>query len=349
MASAWPDKISILVPVYNSAETLGACVDSVLAEGDENCELILVDDGSADGGGALCDEYARRYPGLVRAVHQENRGLILARRRGIALAEGELCLFLDADDMLAAGSLQVIRGILAETDADIVLFNYDNLYETTGAVETDEVIFKDGSVFEGESKRRVYEEMIRGWRLNNLCMKAIKTALVREDDTPYKEYAHLRFGEDLLQSLYPITQAKRIVYCAKPLYIYRHARTSMIGGAARRRDESEAIIERLAAYMRLWDMDDPAMREVFAIRRINGKLAIFWQGYRAADGPEGRRALLMEDWTARLDPETRAYLKSPAIPFRKRLQLWAIRRKNRPLLWLLERFGGRKIRRQYGE
>jgi len=337
------------VPVYNSAGTLGACVDSVLVQNDANIELILVDDGSTDGGGALCDEYEKRHPGLIRVVHQENRGLIMARRRGIAMATGELSMFLDADDMLMPNSLATIRTILAETGADIVLFNYDNLYETTGVVETDEALFEDGRVFAGEGKRRVYEEMIRTWRLNNLCMKAIKTALLQSDDTPYEDYAHLRFGEDLLQSLYPVTHAARIAYCARPLYIYRHARTSMIGGAVRRDEESDAIIERLSAYMQRWDMNSPAMREAFATRRIQSRLTVFWQRYRAADSRQKRRALVAEDWTVRLSPETRRYLESHSIPWRRRLQLRAIHRKNLPLLWLLERFGGRKIRRQYDD
>lgn len=349
MQHAWQDKISILVPVYNSAGTLGACVDSVLAQQDANIELILVDDGSTDGGGALCDEYEKRHPGLLRVVHQENRGLIMARRRGIAMATGRMSMFLDADDMLTPDCLATIRAVLVKTGAEIVLFNYDNLYETTGIVETDKPLFEDGIVFAGKNKRRVYEEMIRTWRLNNICMKAIQTALLQEDDTPYEKYAHLRFGEDLLQSLYPVTYAERIAYCAKPLYIYRHARTSMIGGAVRRDEESDAIMEQLAGYMRLWDMDGPAMREAFAIRRIQSRLTVFWQHYRAADTKEARRALVSRDWTVRLDPETRRYLESRTLPWRKRLQLRAIHRKNLPLLRLLELFGGRKIRRQYDD
>lgn len=349
MQAAWSDKISILVPVYNAAKTICACVDSVLAQGDENIEIILVNDGSTDNSGALCDEYARLHPKLVRVWHQENRGLILARRQGIALASGKLCLFLDADDMFATGSLAAIRGIIGETNADVVLFNYDNLYEPTGEVETDEVIFPDGSVFEGEAKRIVYEEILRSWRLNNLCMKAIATALLRADDTPYERYAHLRFGEDLLQSLYPLTHARRIVYLASPLYIYRHARTSMIGAAGQQGGESDAIMEQLAVYLSQWNMDEPAMRECLAIRRINGKLTGFWQRYRAAETPKARRALLAEDWIKQMPQDLQAYCDSPALPWKKRLQLRAIQGKNRPLLWLLERLGGRKIRRQYGE
>lgn len=341
----WSGKISILTPVYNAGAYLDPCVESVLAQGDGNFELVLVDDGSTDGSGARADAIAAENPGRVRAFHQPNRGLILARRQGIALATGGVCMFLDADDMLAPGSLGTIRRILGETDADIVIFNYDNLYEPTGETETDEVLFADGSVFEGAGKRAVYAEMIATWRLNNLCMKAIKTPLVQEDDTRYEDFAHVQIGEDLLQSLYPVTRAARIAYCAKPLYIYRHMRGSMIGGAGARPPEDDAIERRFIEYVRLWGMDTPDMRAVYARRQAGNVLTAFWQAYRAADTRKKRRAVIGEDWRARLEP----YKAYPPLALKKRAQLWALVHKSRPLLWLMERLGGRKLRKQYGK
>ncbi len=339
----WSGKISILVPVYNAESSLRDCVGSVLGQNDADIELVLVDDGSTDKSGALIDAFASAHPALVRAFHQPNRGLIMARRQGVALATGEVCMFLDADDMLASDCLPTVRQMIGETDADIVIFNYDNLYEPTGERETDEVIFPDGSVFEGAGKQAVYEELIRTWRLNNLCMKAVKTPLVREDDTSYDDYAHLQIGEDLLQSLYPLTHARRIAYCARPLYIYRHARTSMIGtlGGA---DEGDAIERQLERYMGLWGMDTPDMRAALTRRRLNKLLTNFWQAYRAAAAPKGRRAVV-SSWRERVTPEMRAL----PLSLKKRLQRSALVSGNRPLLWLLERLGGRKIRRQYGK
>ena len=90
--------LSILVPVYNSEKYLKECFDSVLNQRESDYELILVDDGSTDAGGAICDTYQARYPERVRVIHQQNQGLILARRAGIAAAQGDYCMFLDADD-----------------------------------------------------------------------------------------------------------------------------------------------------------------------------------------------------------------------------------------------------------
>ncbi|MDO4572004.1 MAG: glycosyltransferase family A protein [Clostridia bacterium] len=349
MASIFEDKISVLVPAFNAERYLSDCLESVLSQADGNFELIVVDDGSSDGSGAILEEYARAYPDRVRVHRQPNRGLILARRQGVALARGELCMFLDADDMLAPGALEKIRAIIGKTGADIVLFNYENLYEPSGETEAEPPVFLDGSLFAGENKRAVYEELLRSWRLNNLVTKAIRTPLVREDDTPYEDYAHLRLGEDLLQSLYPLTHARRIAYCAEALYIYRHTRDSMIGAAGGSAPEDDAIGDRLESYMALWGMDTPEARALFAKRRLGELITSFWQAYRAAGTREGRRAAVSRDWAARLTPDMRACLQGRGLGLRQRAQLWAILRRRRALLYLMERAGGRKIRRQYGE
>ena len=74
---------SILVPVYNSEIYLKECFDSVLRQSEQDYELVLVDDGSTDGGGAICDAYQAKFPDRIRVIHQKNQGLILARRAGI--------------------------------------------------------------------------------------------------------------------------------------------------------------------------------------------------------------------------------------------------------------------------
>lgn len=114
---------SIVIPVYNVAEYLPGCVDSVLKNNCRDCEIILVDDGATDGVcPGLCDEYAARFPQLIRVIHQENRGLGGARNTGLEAARGEYLLFLDSDDTLVPGALAVLREAVAKTHADIISF-----------------------------------------------------------------------------------------------------------------------------------------------------------------------------------------------------------------------------------
>ncbi|WP_240640583.1 glycosyltransferase family 2 protein [Neisseria meningitidis] len=91
---------SIIVPIYNVEKYLRCCVDSVLAENFADYEMILVDDGSPDGCGKICDEYTGKYP-HIKVIHQENGGLSDARNAGIRAAKGDYLIFLDSDDYWA--------------------------------------------------------------------------------------------------------------------------------------------------------------------------------------------------------------------------------------------------------
>lgn len=98
-------KISIVIPVYNVGELLHKSVDSVLSQNQNDCEIIIVDDGSTDGSGAMCDEYLI-HP-CVKVIHKKNGGLSSARNAGIDVAEGGYLMFLDSDDYLRPGSVDL--------------------------------------------------------------------------------------------------------------------------------------------------------------------------------------------------------------------------------------------------
>lgn len=108
--------ISVIVPVYNAGGLLSRAVQSALDQTLEDFELILIDDGSTDGSGAVCDGYAQRDD-RVRALHQKNSGVSVARNRGIAESRGQYIAFLDADDWLEPDYLAAMHALLAETGA----------------------------------------------------------------------------------------------------------------------------------------------------------------------------------------------------------------------------------------
>ena len=117
--------ISVIVPVYNVADYLPKCMDSLLCQKRGSWEIILVDDGATDGKcPALCDEYAERYPELVRVIHQANGGLGAARNSGIEIANGEYLLFLDSDDTLAPDALARLSEEIGKTGADMYVFSF---------------------------------------------------------------------------------------------------------------------------------------------------------------------------------------------------------------------------------
>ena len=115
-------QFSIIIPVYRVEEYLEKCVDSILAQTCQDVELLLIDDGSPDGSGAICDRYAAAHPNQVRALHQPNGGAGAARNRGIELAQGDYLLFVDGDDWLAPNLLEDLSASIAATPADPYLF-----------------------------------------------------------------------------------------------------------------------------------------------------------------------------------------------------------------------------------
>ena len=116
--------ISVIVPVYNVELFLRGCLDSVLRNDTADCELLLIDDGATDGSGAICDEYAGRFPDLIRVIHQENGGLGAARNTGIEAAAGEWLLFLDSDDTIAPETLSVLKEAAQTPGVQIVGFQF---------------------------------------------------------------------------------------------------------------------------------------------------------------------------------------------------------------------------------
>ena len=118
---------SVIVPVYNVKDYLHECVDSILAQTFTDFELILVDDGSTDGSGAICDAYAQQ-DARVQVVHKENGGQSTARNCGVNKAQGQFVVFLDSDDFLAMPKfLEDVQAKVTEK-TQVVLFRYKKYY-----------------------------------------------------------------------------------------------------------------------------------------------------------------------------------------------------------------------------
>ena len=111
-------QISVIVPVYKVEKYLADCVDSILAQTYKDFELILVDDGSPDSCGKICDAYAAK-DSRVRVIHQENQGLSGARNSGIDIAQGEYVTFIDSDDLVSTDYLETLHSGIAQNKADI--------------------------------------------------------------------------------------------------------------------------------------------------------------------------------------------------------------------------------------
>lgn len=133
-------KISVIVPVYNVKPYLARCMESILRQTIEDFELILVDDGSSDGSGVLCDAYVRDR--RVRVIHQDNQGLSLARNVGLQQAQGKYVCFVDSDDYVGPKLLESLFTKAERHQADLVIGGWKDIYP------------------DGREKRHIYPETL---------------------------------------------------------------------------------------------------------------------------------------------------------------------------------------------
>ena len=124
------DLVSVIVPIYKVEEYLRECVDSIINQTYKNLEIILVDDGSPDKCGEICDEYARN-DSRITVYHKENGGLSDARNYGIDRCNGEYITFVDSDDVLKSNFVETLMGLIEEYDADVAVSGVKNFRTNT--------------------------------------------------------------------------------------------------------------------------------------------------------------------------------------------------------------------------
>lgn len=149
-------RFSIIVPIYNTEKYLNKCIDSILKQTYSNFELILVDDGSTDSSGEICDDYAKKYD-FIKVIHQENLGVSVARNVGLDVARYEWISFVDSDDWVESEVLEILSKHIVDENADIYSFNMNVSNESGSLVRT--CIFNKENrifIFENENERFNY-------------------------------------------------------------------------------------------------------------------------------------------------------------------------------------------------
>lgn len=121
--------ISVVVPVYNVENYLERCVNSIIKQTYKKLDIILVNDGSTDNSGKICDKYKKKYPSLVKVIHQENRGLSEARNAGLEIARGKYITFIDSDDWISSNMINTMYKNIKMSKADISVVGFYKVYE----------------------------------------------------------------------------------------------------------------------------------------------------------------------------------------------------------------------------
>ena len=212
-------KVSVVVPVYKTPENfLKECVKSVLSQSLENLELILVDDGSPDSCGTVCDAFSA-LDSRIHVVHQENRGVSFARNKGVSLAKGKYLLFLDADDFLYKDTLLFLFDFAERNQSDITLFEYRQGGKVFHLFDGADVNCFDSSSLKKLFCATVLPKKKEGVLLSGICCKFYRTDFIKQNELKFAE--NITSAEDQLFFLACLNEKPLVSYCARPFYEYR--------------------------------------------------------------------------------------------------------------------------------
>lgn len=259
--------ISIIVPVYNAEKFLNKCIDSILNQSEENLELILVDDGSADNSGKLCDEYASNDY-RVKVIHQDNAGVSVARNMGLRIAQGEYIGFVDSDDWVLPEMYSRLLKKADEDNADIVMCDTTTVYPNgTNEIDTISKLIKSQIINNDSFKPELLLEMA-----GSACRCIYRKELLMDRNIQFP--VGVKFSEDRIFNLYSIGYGNKVSYL-KESYYMRFINTE---SAVHRFHEDyfecvkKAFETTVNAIKVSWN-DDGEVQNVYLSHFINGAIA----------------------------------------------------------------------------
>ena len=214
-------KFSIMTPVYKVEQYLPECIESVLDQTYGNFEFILVDDGSPDHSGEICEQYAEK-DSRIRVFHKPNGGLMHTRRYALERAQGDYYVFLDSDDYLSFDTLETLHRYISETGADCVIYGFEWL-RPEGTVHVQCAPCDCGRVI--SDRRELYNIIFNNDSYNSLCRKCVRASCF--DGRDHSASYHIKNGEDCVQTIEIIENARSVVFIPELLYRYRYNSTSI--------------------------------------------------------------------------------------------------------------------------
>ena len=212
------EKISVIVPIYNTAEHLHRCIDSILDQTYTNLEILLINDGSTDNSGVICDEYEKKDV-RVKVIHQENSGQSVARNVGVKHATGQYMIYVDSDDWIDLEMYATMMDVMLEHNQRIVECGEVHRYEDTESKSPNsgEMVVEDQLT---ALKRIIANQAFSVCR--RLCHRDIITQM---------KFREATFAEDVYYTVETMSLVKSIAVMPYPFYNYYKANESTTRGA----------------------------------------------------------------------------------------------------------------------
>jgi len=265
--------ISVIVPVYKVEKYLHKCLDSILNQTYKNLEIILVDDGSPDRCGEICDEYAKK-DARVRVIHKQNGGVSDARNAGLEIAAGEYIGFVDGDDYIDENMYRAMYDAVKKDESDIAICGLLSVDENANEIKKNNlnIPIEDGCF----DKEYIFKQFCinKYWHYVTVWNKLYKKELFSVIKFPVG-----KIHEDELVAHHIVGKCSRISCISKPLYFYVKRSDSITNKpfSEQRLDGAEAFLDR-ATYMKAYGMDEVVanslLRAIYIMRRVSHKKVV---------------------------------------------------------------------------
>lgn len=219
-------QFSVLVPVYNVEQYLEKCINSILCQSFSDFELILVDDGSTDRSGIICDDYEKK-DSRIRVIHKENGGLVSARKAGARAAIGNYAICVDSDDWIAKNHLETVNRIIKNYKPDVICFSHK---EVMNDIYKERLFhYREGLYSRRQIETDIFPKLIYGENGSAfpaaIWSKAFRMSLYKPEQLSVDD--QIKIGEDVACVAPCISKAESLYIINKPLYYYRRNNSSM--------------------------------------------------------------------------------------------------------------------------
>lgn len=212
--------VSVVVPVYKVEKYLSRCIDSILSQTYSNLEVILVDDGSPDRCGSICDDYAQK-DGRIRVIHKANEGLSRARNTGIMESEGEYIAFVDSDDCIHVNYIEHLYRMCENYNARISQCGFTRVTKKAGDIRHSPVPDYEVKLYESRDiLKRLYTP-------DNIELDVVWNKLYRRELFQYAVFPEGRIYEDFATTYKLYYVAEKIAVTKEPLYYYFMSESSI--------------------------------------------------------------------------------------------------------------------------
>lgn len=238
--------ISIIIPVYKVEKYLEKCIQSVINQTYENLQIILVDDGSPDNCGKICDEYAKKDH-RIEVIHKSNGGLSDARNKGLEIAKGEYIGFVDSDDYIEADMYEVLYNLLKQYNADVSICNFYTVSQGKISIKNADNGINEYNRIE-ILKEILLDKNIQSYAWNKLYKKELF------DEIKYpigKKY------EDIGTTFYLLEKCNKVVVTGKSEYYYINRQDSIVNNVT-----ESTITDYIELIMQRYDYIEKNIKEL---------------------------------------------------------------------------------------